>query len=238
MSRLTKREQTGKHLLAWACLLLAILVLLIAFQPSAQAAALKRGASGDDVITLQKKLKSWGYYDGVVDGDFGSKTESAVKYFQRKNGLTPDGVVGEATAKALGMQLSGGGGGGGSKESSGTTASGDTYLLAQCIHGEGRGESYKGQVAIAAVILNRVDNSNFPNSISGVIYQPGAFDAVSDGQINLTPNDTALRAAKDAMNGYDPTNGCIYYYNPDTATNKWIRSRPIIVTIGRHVFCR
>jgi len=238
MSRLTKRERKGKHLLNWACLLLAILVLLISFQPSAQAAALKRGASGADVITLQKKLKNWGYYNGVVDGVFGSGTESAVRYFQQKNGLTVDGVVGEATAKALGMQLSGGGGSSASSKSSGTTASGDTYLLAQCIYGEGRGESYKGQVAIAAVILNRVDNSSFPNSISGVIYQPGAFDAVSDGQINLSPDDTAIRAARDAMNGYDPTNGCIYYYNPSTATNKWIRSRPIIVTIGRHVFCR
>lgn len=236
MSRLTRRERAGKHLLGWACLLLSLLVLLIALQPSAQAAALRRGSSGDDVITLQKKLKSWGYYDGAVDGVFGSRTEAAVKYFQSKNGLTADGVVGEATARALGMRLSGGASS--SSQSSGTTASGDTYLLAQCIYGEGRGESYKGQVAIAAVILNRTRNSSFPNSIAGVIYQPGAFDAVSDGQIHLNPDDTALRAARDAMNGYDPTNGCIYYYNPNTATNRWIRSRPIIVTIGRHVFCR
>jgi len=230
---MTKREQTGKHLLAWACLLLALLVLLIIFQPSAQAASLRRGSTGDDVITLQKKLKNWGYYGGSVDGIFGSRTEAAVEYFQRKNGLTVDGIVGPVTARALGMQLTGG-----TTSSSKTTASGDTYLLAQCVYAESRDEPYKGQVAVAAVVLNRVDSSSFPNSIAGVIYQPGAFSAVDDGQINLSPDDTAIKAARDALNGYDPTNGCLYYYNPSKATNQWIRSRPIITTIGRHVFCK
>ena len=221
------------------CLLMAVILVLVSIQPIAFAAALRRGSSGDDVIKLQKKLKNWGYYNGSVDGVFGAGTEEAVMYFQRKNGLTADGVVGNATAKALGLTLSGGSSGSSSGGSSSSqSASGDTYLLAKCVYGEARGESYKGQAAVAAVILNRVKSSSFPNSIAGVIYQPGAFDVVSDGQINLSPNDTALKAAKDAMNGYDPTGGCLYYYNPAKTTNKWIRSRPIIVTIGQHVFCK
>ncbi len=234
-----KRRPSPFHalrLMQWLCLFVTLVIVMVAVQPAAFAAALRRGSSGDDVIKLQKKLKNWGYYSGGVDGVFGSGTEKAVMYFQRKNGLTPDGVVGNATAKALGLTLSGSSSsGGGSSQSS---ASGDTYLLAKCIYGEARGESYKGQVAVASVILNRVKSSKFPNSIAGVVYQPGAFDVVSDGQINLSPNDSALKAAKDAMNGYDPTGGCIYYYNPAKTTNKWIRSRPIIVTIGQHVFCK
>ncbi len=236
---MTRRERHGKHALRYFCLLLATLALLVALTSSAQAASLKKGASGDDVITLQKKLKNWGYYSGPIDGIFGSKTEEAVRYFQRKNGLTADGVVGQATLKALGMQLSGDSSGGSSGSSSSqSTASGDINLLARCVYGEARGESYKGQVAVAAVILNRVESSSFPNSIAGVIYQPGAFSVVNDGQINLSPDATAIKAAKDAMNGYDPTNGCIYYYNPDKTSNQWIRSRPIITRIGRHVFCK
>lgn len=217
------------------CLVLVLMTVLFFFQPGAQAAALKVGSSGDDVIKLQKKLKSWGYYTGSVDGIFGSGTESSVKYFQRKNGLTADGVVGAATAKALGLTLSGSSS---SSSSSSNTSSGDTNLLARCVYGESRGESYKGQVAVAAVILNRVKSSKFPNTIAGVIYQKGAFDVVDDGQINLTADSTAVKAAKDAMNGYDPTGGCIYYYNPAKTSNQWIRSRPIITTIGQHVFCK
>ena len=211
-----------------------VAVLLVVLLPlAADAAVLKRGSRGDEVVTLQKKLKQWGYYDGSVDGVFGAGTEKAVQYFQRKNGLVADGVVGAKTAAALGMTLSG----------SGQTAQADNSsdrsvrLLAACIYGESRGEPYKGQVAVGAVILNRVKSSKFPNSIAGVIYQPGAFDAVSDGQINLGPDENALRAAKDAMNGYDPTYGCLYYYNPATTTNKWMLSKPVAVTIGRHVFC-
>ena len=167
------------------------------------------------------------------DGIFGSKTLAAVKYFQRKNGLVVDGIVGTKTAAAMGISLSSSSGGTGS----GTTSNSNLYLLACCIYGEARGESYTGKVAIAAVVLNRVKSSSFPNTISGVIYQPGAFTAVSDGQINLGTNDECIRAAQDALNGWDPTYGCIYYYNPQTATNQWIRSRPIVVTIGKHVFC-
>ena len=221
------------------CIVMVAILVLVSVQPIAFAAALRRGDSGDDVTKLQKKLKNWGYYNGSVDGVFGGGTEEAVMYFQQKNGLTADGVVGNATAKALGLTLSGGSSSGSSGSSSSSqSASGDTYLLAKCVYGEARGESYKGQAAVAAVILNRVKSSSFPNTIAGVIYQPGAFDVVSDGQINLSPNETAIKVAKDAMNGYDPTGGCLYYYNPAKTTNKWIRSRPIIVTIGQHVFCK
>ena len=225
-----------RHMLLF---LLVLVTVLMAVELPAQAAALRRGSRGDDVTTLQKKLRNWGYYSGSVDGIFGAQTEEAVKYFQRKNGLTPDGVVGQATAKALGMSLSGGSSSGSSSGGSSTSnSSGDVYLLARCIYGEARGEPYKGQVAVGAVIMNRVRSSSFPNSISGVIYQPGAFSVVDDGQINLSPNDSALRAARDALNGYDPTNGCLYYYNPDKTSNKWIWSRPVMLTIGRHRFCK
>ena len=211
-----------------------VLVLVVLLPLVADAAALKRGSRGDEVVTLQKKLKQWGYYDGAVDGIFGAVTEKAVQYFQRKNGLTADGVVGTKTAAALGMTLSSGSASTGGSD---TASDRSVRLLAACIYGESRGEPYKGQVAVGAVILNRVKSSKFPNSIAGVIYQPGAFDAVSDGQINLGPDENALRAAKDAMNGYDPTYGCLYYYNPATTTNKWMLSKPVALRIGRHVFC-
>ena len=180
--------------------------------------------------TVQTKLKRWGYYTGSVDGIYGPKTKAAVKYFQRKNGLVADGIVGKKTAAALGMSLSSSG------TTSSTTSSSDLNLLARCVYAEARGEPYTGQVAIAAVVLNRVKSSSFPNTIAGVIYQPYAFTAVDDGQINLTPNSTAYKAAQDALNGWDPTYGCLYYYNPATATSSWIWSRKTVVTIGRHVF--
>lgn len=222
------------------CIFLTCFVLFTVLSAPAAAASVRKGDSGETVRKIQQKLKNWGYYTGSVDGVFGSGTESAVQYFQRKNGLTADGIVGAATAKAMGITLSGstGSSGSGSSSSSTNTSSGDVYLLARCIYGEARGETYKGQVAVGSVILNRVRSSSFPNSISGVIYQPGAFSVVSDGQINLTPNETAIKAAKDAMNGWDPTSGSLYYYNPAKTTNKWIRSRPIVTTIGAHVFCK
>ncbi len=196
----------------------------------ASAVVLKQGSTGSDVSTMQKKLKNWGYYGGSVDGVFGSKTKEAVKYFQRKNGLTVDGIVGTNTLKALGMNLS----------SSSSTADGwsdsDIYLLSKIIYAEARGESYTGQVAVGAVVLNRVKSSSFPNSISGVIYQRYAFTAVADGQINLTPDATARKAAIAAMNGWDPSYGALYYYNPATATSQWIFSRQTTVVIGSHVF--
>lgn len=223
-----------------ALLLILALLVTLAATTAQGAAVLRVGSRGEDVKTLQNKLKRWGYYYGGVDGIFGNQTRAAVKYFQQSNGLAADGVVGPATAKALGMQLggsSGGGSSGGGSSGSGSSSK-DVDLLARVINGEARGEPYKGQVAVAAVILNRVKHPDFPNSIAGVVYQSGAFDAVADGQVNLQPNESCVRAAKDAMNGYDPTNGCIYYYNPVTATNQWIRSRPIAITIGKHVFAK
>ena len=202
---------------------------------SAYAAVLKQGSTGSTVKTMQQKLKNWGYYNGAVDGIFGAKTTAAVKLFQKRNGLTVDGIVGAKTLAALGMKAST------SSSSSGATSSysnADIDLLAHLIYGEARGESYVGQVAVGAVVMNRIKSSSFPNTMSGVIYQSYAFTAVADGQINLTPNDTARKAAQDAMNGWDPTYGAIYYYNPKTATSQWIFSRQTTVTIGNHVFAK
>ncbi len=195
----------------------------------------KYGSRGEEVRKIQEKLKRWGYYNGSVDGIYGSQTVSAVKKFQQKNGLTVDGIAGKNTLNAMGI-MSSSSSSGSSGSSSNNSANVD--LLARLVYGEARGESYTGQVAVAAVVLNRVKHSSFPNTISGVIYQSGAFDAVSDGQINLTPNSTARKAAQDAMNGWDPSYGAIYYFNPSTATNKWIWSRPMTVTIGKHRFCK
>lgn len=191
----------------------------------------KYGSRGSEVTQIQTKLKRWGYYNGNVDGIYGSQTLAAVKYFQRKNGLKVDGIAGPATLKAMGIFTS-------SSSSGSSSNSSNLNLLARVVYGEARGEPYSGQVAVAAVVLNRVKSSKFPNSISGVVYQAGAFDAVRDGQINLSPNSTAIKAAQDALNGWDPSYGAIYYFNPSTATNKWIWSRPMTVTIGRHRFCK
>jgi len=196
----------------------------------------KYGSRGEEVKQIQTKLKRWGYYNGSVDGIYGSKTLAAVKSFQRKNGLTVDGIAGPKTLKAMGIMNSSNNS---SASNSGSTSnSSDTNLLARLIYGEARGEPYTGQVAVGAVVLNRVRSSKFPNTVAGVIYQRGAFDVVSDGQINMTPNSTAIKAAKDAINGWDPSYGSIYYFNPSTATNKWIWSRPHTVTIGKHRFCK
>ena len=178
---------------------------------------------------IQQRLKKWGYYTGAIDGILGAKSVAAIKKFQKNNGLVVDGIVGPKTAAKIGITLS--------SSSSNKQTSSDLYLLAKCVYAEARGESYTGQVAVAAVILNRVKSPSFPNTIAGVIYQPWAFTAVNDGQINLEPNQTAYNAARDAMNGWDPTYGCLYYYNPRTATSKWIYSRQQVVTIGSHVFC-
>lgn len=184
------------------------------------------GSSGDEVIQIQKKLKQWGYYNGAIDGSYGNKTYQAVKNFQSKNGLTADGVAGTKTLEALGIST---------KK---TTANNNVNLLARAISGEARGEPYEGQVAVGAVILNRVNSSKFPNTLAGVIYQAGAFDSVKDGQINMEPTSGALKAAQDALSGWDPTGGCIYFFNPATSTSKWIWSRPIVRTIGKHCFAK
>ena len=204
------------------------------FRNNESLALSKYGSRGEEVRTIQTKLKRWGYYKGNVDGIYGSQTLEAVKYFQRKNGLKVDGIAGTNTLRAMGIYNSSSNSSGGSN----STNSSDLNLLARLVYGEARGEPYTGQVAVAAVVLNRVEHSSFPNTVSGVIYQKGAFDVVADGQINLTPNDTAKKAAQDALNGWDPSNGAIYYFNPSTATNKWIWSRPMTVTIGKHRFCK
>lgn len=191
----------------------------------------KPGSRGEEVKKIQTKLKNWGYYSGSVDGIYGWQTESAVRSFQKKNGLTVDGIAGTKTLNAMGIS---------SSSSSGQAASpneANIELLARVINGEARGEPYEGQVAVGAVVLNRVDHPSFPNSISGVVYQKGAFTAVDDGQINAAMYASSRRAARDALNGWDPTGGAIYYYNPKTATNQWIRTREVICTIGEHVFC-
>lgn len=205
-------------------------VVLMSWNSEVEALS-RYGSRGTEVRTIQEKLKRWGYYSGSVDGIYGSQTVSAVKSFQKKNGLTVDGIAGTQTLKAIGITSS-------SSSSSSSNNSSNVNLLARVVYGEARGEPYTGQVAVAAVVLNRVKSSKFPNSISGVVYQSGAFDAVADGQINMTPDTTAKKAAQDALNGWDPSYGAIYYFNPSTATNKWIWSRPMTVTIGKHRFCK
>ena len=191
----------------------------------------KYGSTGEEVKAIQKKLKAWGYYNGDVDGIYGSKTYNAVKKFQKKNNLKVDGIVGENTLKALGIS-------GSKNNSQNNSNNSDMNLLSRLVYGEARGEPYQGMVAVAATVLNRVSDSRFPNTIAGVIYQSGAYTCVSDGQINLSPNEQSKKAAQDAINGWDPTYGCIYYFNPSTATSKWIWSRPQVLTIGRHIFCK
>ena len=192
------------------------------------AALSKYGSRGDEVIKIQKRLKSWGYYDGNIDGIYGSQTKKAVIAFQKKNGLTTDGIAGKKTLAAIGISSGG----------NSNTNSTDLNLLARVISAEARGETYTGQVAVGAVILNRVSHASFPDTIAGVVYQKGAFTCMTDGQINKPVYDSAYNAARDALNGWDPSGGAIYYYNPKTAKSNWIRTRPVIVTIGNHVFCK
>lgn len=204
---------------------------------SYRSGGIAKGKTSANVKAVQKALKSAGYFSSAVDGVWGRRTMCAVMHFQSDCGLTVDGVVGSATEKKLGISLSSGSGGSGSSGGSGgSTSDKDLNLLARCVYGEARGEPYNGQVAVAAVVLNRVRSSSFPNTVSGVIYQSGAFTAVSDGQINLTPDQTAYNAARDALGGWDPTGGCLYYYNPATATSSWIWSLTVHIKIGRHNF--
>jgi len=209
-------------------ILFLINILLITVLVQTHAVSYSRGSSGSGVRQIQQKLSNWGYYSGSIDGIYGSKTVEAVKYFQRKNGLTADGIAGPATLRALGI----------SAGSAAANASRDRelYLLARIISAEARGEPYEGQVAVGAVVLNRVRHPSFPNTLSGVIYQNGAFTAVVDGQFDQPIADSAYKAARDALNGWDPSGGAIYYYNPAKTTNKWIYSRPVIKRIGQHVF--
>ncbi|NLT58120.1 MAG: spore cortex-lytic enzyme [Clostridiales bacterium] len=187
------------------------------------------GSRGEEVRQIQTKLRDLGYDVGTVDGIYGSKTQAAVRKFQADRGLTVDGIAGSRTLSAMGIS---GGGGGGSN-----TRNLDTDLLARTVSAEAKGEPYIGQVAVAAVILNRLDHPSFPNTLSGVVYQPGAFEPVQNGTINQPATASAIRATQEALAGNDPTHGAIYFYNPDTATSKWIRSRPVVAVIGDHLFC-
>lgn len=208
----------------------------ITLSSTARSGGISAGKTTENVKAVQNALKSSGYYKSTVDGVWGRRTMCAVMSFQSDCGLTVDGVVGSSTAKKLGITLNSGSSGGNSGGSVGNISQSDLDLLARCVYGESRGEPYNGQVAVAAVVLNRVKSSKFPNTIYGVIYQKNAFTAVNDGQINLTPNETAYRAARDALNGWDPTGGCLYYYNPATATSSWIWTLTVHIKIGRHNF--
>ncbi len=219
-------------------------------------ATLKMGSSGADVQELQGRLTFLGYYNGKIDGVFGSGTRGAVTWFQWKFGLKSDGIVGAETKKKLvnatknwkpgevqapkpptGNTGNSGGSSGLPQSNRLGLSENDIQIMANAVYGEARGEPYEGQVAVAAVILNRVKSQSFPNTVYGVIFQPGAFTAVADGQIYLTPNEKARQAVMDAINGSDPSKGCLYYFNPSTATSKWIWTRTQVLTIGKHIFC-
>lgn len=230
-----KRQK--KRLCALLCTILLLNTLVLAFAQSALAVSYRQGDSGSAVTTIQTKLKRWGYFDGPVDGIYGSKTSKAVRSFQRKNSLIADGVAGPATLKALGMEQTSQNSGSSQTGSSGGNASGDVALLAKVISAEARGEPYDGQVAVGAVILNRIAHPSFPNTLAGVVYEPGAFTCMVDGQIDQPIASSAYQAARDALNGTDPSGGAIYYFNPVTATSAWIWSRPLLTVIGKHRFC-
>lgn len=222
-------QKSRKRLILALAAIFILNILIITLAQSAHAATYRQGSSGEAVRTLQDKLQRWGYFDGTADGIYGAQTAAAVKNFQRKNGLTPDGVAGAATLKALGM--SDGAAAGSAQRGN------EVSLLAKVISAEARGEPYSGQVAVGAVILNRIEHPAFPGTLAGVVYQPGAFTCMVDGQIDQPVAESAVRAAREALNGSDPSGGAIYYFNPDTATSAWIWSRPLITVIGSHRFC-
>ncbi len=222
-------NQGKRRLLAALLVVFAVNVAVILLLQHTWAATYRTGSTGEQVRVIQEKLQRWGYYDGQVDGIFGSATERAVRYFQRSNGLTEDGVVGTATLNALGISES--------TSNGAAVLDSATALLARVISAEARGEPYEGQVAVGAVILNRVEHPAFPATIAGVVFQPGAFTCMDDGQIDEDVTDSAVRAAQEALNGSDPTGGAIYYFNPGTATSSWIWSRPLLTVIGSHRFC-
>ena len=228
-------QKRSKRLCLALAVLLSVSMVLVALVPAVEAASYKKGSSGAVVTQIQTKLKSWGYYTGTVDGIYGSGTERAVRAFQQKNGLTVDGKAGDQTLAAMG--LSAGGGNSRNSDGSGGASSSQVDLLARLISAEARGEPYSGQVAVGAVVLNRIKHPSFPNTLPGVIYQSGAFTCITDGQFNQPVAESAYRAARDALNGVDPSGGAIYYFNPSTATSSWIWSRPLITVIGKHRFC-
>ncbi|WP_298841153.1 spore cortex-lytic enzyme [Clostridium sp.] len=205
------------------------------YSKQAIAQVYKYGSRGEQVKQIQTKLKKWGYYNGGIDGIYGYNTYLSVKAFQKSNGLKADGMAGNSTLVAIGLPASTKATG--SPSSKNVTNNKDVELLARLINGEARGEPYEGQVAVGAVILNRTSDARFPSTIAAVIYQPGAFTAIVDGQINAKIEESSTRAARDALNGWDPSGGAVFYFNPSTSTNKWIWSRTLIKIIGKHRFC-
>lgn len=215
-------------------LILSILFIGALVYENIYAQNLAWGSSGAEVTELQNRLSRWGYYDGPISGTYGPQTYEAVRFFQQRNGLTVDGIVGPQTRAALGMPTTAAAPT--APVSRGVSRSDDVQMLARAIHAESKGEPYEGQVAVGAVILNRVRSADFPNTIAGVVYQPCAFEPVKRGAINETPGDSAHRAARDALNGWDPTGGALYFWNPATATSRWIWTRTVTLRIGKHVF--
>jgi len=217
-----------------ASLITVCLLCMLLPQQASAATVLEVGSRGENVTKVQKRLIQYGYLDGEADGRYGEATRDAVRWFQRNNGLSVDGKVGPSTAAALGITLTSSS----STAASSSTAivSSDHRLLAKLVYGEARGESYKGQVAVAAVVLNRVASSEFPNTISGVVYQKNAFSCVDNGSINNSPDQSCIKAALDALNGWDPTGGCLYFYNPKKTNDSWIRTRTVTTVIGNHHF--
>lgn len=226
-------KKKGLRILSLLCVLVFALTPLLS--SSGASALSKVGSRGSEVRQIQTRLKNWGYYNGNVDGIYGSQTEAAVRYFQRRNGLKVDGIAGSQTLAAMGISSSSSS----SASGAGSLSSSDLNLLARVIAAEARGEPYTGQVAVGAVILNRMSHSSFPDTLSGVVYQRGAFTCMTDGQFSVTAvPSSCTKAAKAAANGWDPSGGAIYYYNPAKTSNRWMRSRPVLTTIGSHVFCR
>ena len=211
-------------------MLFAVNIAVIALAQAASAETYDRGDMGLTVREIQTRLADWGYEPGAVDGVYGADTEAAVRRFQAANGLEEDGRAGPATLAALGLPSGG-------VDNAYGDGSGELELLARLISAEARGEPYVGQVAVGAVVLNRVEHPSFPNSIAEVIFQPGAFSCMLDGQWDEPIADSAWAAAREAMNGSDPSGGAICYFNPATATSAWIWSRPELLTIGNHRFC-
>lgn len=219
---------------------LVVLVGMLVYTGSlfAQTPNLYWGSNGPDVSKVQSKLRAWGYYDGPVDGHYGASTFNAVKSFQAKNGLGADGVVGKATWQALGFNVATTRTAPAYTPSRGVSARDDVMLLARVVNGEAEAEPFLGKVAVAAVILNRVESDQFPNSMAGVIYQPHAFESITNGVANRTPSADSVKAAQDAINGWDPTYGCLFFWNPAKPVSKWIWSRKIQTEIGGHVFAK
>lgn len=216
-------------------------LFLTPYQHAVNAVTYYYGSKGSVVREIQTRLKRWGYYKATIDGVYGYRTYTAVKSFQGKNGLKADGVTGTATLRALGISTPSTtttAAGGGSTTAARTTSNQNEMLLARVINGEARGEPYEGQVAVGAVVLNRTRDSRFPSTVAGVVYQPGAFTAIVDGQIHAEMMQTSINAARDALNGWDPSGGAVFYYNPAKTTNQWIWSRPVIKVIGKHKFCK